>query len=45
MAIDFFSKRECQITSNYLAMIVMFAHLVIKERQITSSFLAKENTK
>jgi hypothetical protein len=42
IAINFFSKRERQLTSNYLAMLVMFAHLVIKERQITG---AKENAK
>jgi hypothetical protein len=33
------------MTSNYLAMLVMFAHLAIKVRQIASSFLAKENAK
>ncbi len=37
IAIDFFSKRERQMTSDYLAMIVMFAHLAIKERQIASN--------
>jgi hypothetical protein len=42
---DFSSKRECQMTSNYLAMLVMFAHLAIKEHQIASNFLAKENAK
>jgi hypothetical protein len=41
IAIDFFSKRECQITSNYLAMLVMFAHLAIKEHQIASIFFSK----
>ena len=41
IAIDFFSERECQITSNYLAMLVMFAHLAIKERQIASIFFSK----
>jgi hypothetical protein len=41
IAIDFFSKREHQMTSNYLAMLVMFAHLAIKERQITSIFFSK----
>jgi hypothetical protein len=34
IAINFCSKRECQMTSDYLAMLVMFAHLAIKERQI-----------
>ncbi len=34
IAIDFFSKRERQMTIGYLAMLVMFAHLAIKERQI-----------
>ncbi len=29
------------MTSNYLAMLVMFAHLVIKERQIASNFFSK----
>jgi hypothetical protein len=38
IAIDFFSKRERQMTSNYLAMLVMFAHLAIKERHIASIF-------
>jgi hypothetical protein len=41
IAIDFFSKRECHMTSNYLAMLVMFAHLAINERQITSNFFIK----
>ncbi len=41
IAIDFFSKRESQMTSNYLAMLVMFAHLAIKERQIASIFFSK----
>jgi hypothetical protein len=45
IAINFFSKRECQMTSNYLAMLVMFAHLAIKECQIASIFLVKENAK
>ncbi len=36
IASDFFSKRERQVTSNYLAMLVMFAHLAMKERQIAS---------
>ncbi len=45
IAINFFSKRECQITSNYLAMFMMFAHLAIKERQIASIFFTKENAK
>jgi hypothetical protein len=29
------------MTSNYLAMLVMFAHLAIKERQIASIFFCK----
>ncbi len=29
------------MTSNYLAMLVMFAHLAIKERRITSIFFCK----
>jgi hypothetical protein len=41
----FFSERECRVTSNYLVMPVMFAHLAMKERQIASDFLAKENAK
>ncbi len=41
IAIDFFSKRECQMTSNYLAMLVMFAHLAIKEHQIARIFFSK----
>ncbi len=45
IAINFFSERERQMTSHYLAMLVMFAHLAIKERQIASIFLAKENAK
>jgi hypothetical protein len=45
IAIDFFSKRERQMTSNYLAMLVMFSHLVIKECQIDSNFFTKENAK
>ncbi len=45
IAIDFFSKRERQMTSNYLAILVMFAHFAMKERQIASNFLAKENAK
>ncbi len=40
IAIDFFSERERQMTSNYLAMLVMFAHLVIKECQIASIFFS-----
>ena len=40
IAIDLFSKRERQMTSDYLAMLVMFAHLAIKERQIASEYLA-----
>jgi hypothetical protein len=38
IANDFFSKRERQKTVNYLAMLVMFAHLAIKDRQIASNF-------
>ncbi len=45
IAINAFSKRERQMTSNYLAMLVMFAHLAIKERQISGNFLGKENTR
>jgi hypothetical protein len=41
IAIDFFSKRECQMTSNYLVMLVMFARLAIKERQIASHFFSE----
>ena len=41
IAINFFGKRECQMTSNYLAMLVMFAHLAIKERQIASNFFSE----
>jgi hypothetical protein len=41
ITINFFSERERQITSNYLAMLVMFAHLAIKECQIASNFFSK----
>jgi hypothetical protein len=41
ITIDFFSERERQMTSNYLAMLVMFAHLAIKECQIASNFFSK----
>ncbi len=41
IAIDFFSERERQRTSNYLAMLVMIAHLAIKERQIASNFFSE----
>ncbi len=41
IAIDFFSERERQMTSNYLAMLVMFAHLAIKERQIAINFFSE----
>jgi hypothetical protein len=41
IAINFFSKRECQMTSNYLAMLVMFAHLAMKECQNASIFFSK----
>jgi hypothetical protein len=37
----FFSKRKSQVTSNYLAMLVKFAHLAMKEHQIASNFLQK----
>jgi hypothetical protein len=45
MAIDFFSVRERQMTSNYLAMLVMFANLVIKSAKLPAIFLAKEKAK
>jgi hypothetical protein len=45
IASHFFSKRERQVTSNHIAMLVMIAHLAMKECQIASVFLAKENTK
>jgi hypothetical protein len=41
IAINFFSKREHQMTSNYLAMLVMFAHLAIKKRQTASNFFSE----
>jgi hypothetical protein len=41
IAINFFSKRERQMTSNYLVMLVMFAHLAIIELQIVSNFFSK----
>jgi hypothetical protein len=41
IAINFFSKRERQMTSNYLAMLVMFAHVAIKEHQVASNFFCK----
>jgi hypothetical protein len=41
IAINFFSKRECQVTSDYLAMLVIFAHLAIKEHRIASNFFSK----
>jgi hypothetical protein len=41
IAINFFSDRECQMTSDYLAMLVIFAHLAIKERQIASNFFSE----
>jgi hypothetical protein len=41
IAMDFFSKRERQMTIDYLAMLVMFAHLAMKERQIASNFFSK----
>ena len=36
-----FSERERQVTSNYLAMLVTFAHLAMKERQIACNFFSK----
>ncbi len=41
IAINFFSKRKRQMTCNYLAILVMFAHLAIKERQIASNFFSE----
>ncbi len=41
ITIDFLSKRECQMTSDYLAMLVMFANLSMKESQIASNFFSK----
>ncbi len=41
IAINFFSKRERRMTSNYLAILVMFAYLAIKERQIASNFFSE----
>jgi hypothetical protein len=41
IASNFFSKREHKVTSNYLAMIVTFAHLAMKECQIASNFFSK----
>jgi hypothetical protein len=41
IAIDFFSKRERQMTSDYLVMLVMFAHLAIKGCHIASNFFSK----
>jgi hypothetical protein len=41
IAIDFFSERECQMTINYLAMLVMFAHLAIKDHLIASIFFSE----
>jgi hypothetical protein len=40
IAIDFFCERERQMSSNYFAMFVIFAHLAIKERQIASIFFS-----
>jgi hypothetical protein len=45
IASNFFSKRECQVTSNHLAMLVMFAHLAMKEPKSPAIFLANENVK
>jgi hypothetical protein len=44
IAINFFSNRERQMTSNYLAMLVTFAHLAIKERRIASNFQDHRHT-
>jgi hypothetical protein len=38
IAINFFSERERQMTSDYLVMLVMFAHLAMNEHQIASNF-------
>jgi hypothetical protein len=35
------AKENPKTTSNYLAMLVMIAHLAIKERQIASIFFSK----
>jgi hypothetical protein len=41
IVMDFFSKRERQMTSDYLAMLVIIAHLAIKERKIASNFFSE----
>ncbi len=41
IAIDFFSERERQMTSNYSAIIVMFAHLATKESKIASIYFSE----
>ena len=41
IASNFFSKRERQVNSDYLAMLVTFAHLAMKEHQIASNFFSK----
>jgi hypothetical protein len=41
IASNFFSEIECQVTSNYLAMLVTFTHLAMKERQIARIFFSK----
>ena len=37
IASDLLSKRECQVTSNYFAMLMTFAHLAMKEHQIANA--------
>jgi hypothetical protein len=41
IASNFFSERERQVTSNYLVMIVTFAHSAMKEHQIASNCFSK----
>jgi hypothetical protein len=36
-----FSKKDHQVTSNHLAMLVTFTYLAMKERQIPSDFFSK----
>jgi hypothetical protein len=43
IAINLFSERERQMTSNYLAILVMLAHIAIKERRFVSNYFTKEN--
>jgi hypothetical protein len=45
IAVNFFSEREYQMTSNYLAMLVMFANLAIKEHQIARNFFSERKCK